>query len=203
MRIGDGRTIETQSITITVVSVIPDSEEPPELRDIAPPVAMPGLSPWLYFLMGVGATALALAGYWLLRQRRKRAEKEAAAEPPHQVAMRELQRLLAEDLVEKGEAKLFYLRLSNILRRYIEDRFAIRAPEQTTEEFLDDLRRDNAFADLQKELLEEFLRHCDLVKFAEHQPSREEVDGAVNSCAQFIAETRLETQAAGAGKTQE
>jgi len=200
VKLGDGRTIETQSIPITVVSVIPDSESQPELSDIAPPVAMPGLSPWLYFLMGVGAAALAFVGYWLWRLRKKRAEREAAKEPPHQVAMRELQKLLEENLVEKGEAKLFYLRMSNILRRYIEGRFGLRAPEQTTEEFLDHLRRESVFADLQKELLEEFLRHCDLVKFAKHQPSRVEVDGAVNSCAQFIAETRLETQEAAAEK---
>lgn len=200
IRLGDGRTLETQAIPISVVSVIPETEEAPELRDIAPPVAMPGFSPWVYFLMGVGAAAIAAGAYLLLRRRRRRAEMAAAPEPPHQVALRELRRLLDENLIEKGEAKLFYLRLSNILRRYVEDRFGIRAPEQTTEEFLSNLRREYVFADLQKELLEEVLIHCDMVKFAEHQPSREEVDGAVNSCAQFIAETRLETQEAGASQ---
>ena len=112
--------------------------------------------------------------------------------------------LLDENLVEQGQAKLFYLRLSNILRHYIEDRFELQAPERTTEEFLADLRDAQAFDPRQTELLEEFLVHCDMVKFAEHQPTRDEVDGAVNACAQFVAETRpSEDTAVASGKMRE
>lgn len=97
---------------------------------------------------------------------------------------------MAEDLIGKGQAKLFYLRVSAILRHYIEDRFGLRAPERTTEEFLNDLRDAQSLLPRQKELLKRFLEHCDMVKFAEHQPSREEVDDTLNTCAQFIAETK-------------
>ena len=56
-----------------------------------------------------------------------------------------------------------------MLRHYIEDRFGLRAPEQTTEEFLAELRQKHVFGERQKDLLRAFLEHCDLVKFAELQ----------------------------------
>ena len=95
-------------------------------------------------------------------------------------------------LLEKGEAKLFYLRLSNVLRHYIEDRFGLRAPEQTTEEFLVELRQGQPFGSAHKELLQSFLEHCDLVKFAELQPTRGEAETTVALCRRFIDETRYE-----------
>ena len=97
---------------------------------------------------------------------------------------------MAEDLIAKGQAKLFYLRVSAILRHYIENRFGLRAPERTTEEFLSDLQTNHILLPRQKDLLKRFLEHCDMVKFAEYQPNREEVDDTLNTCAQFIAETR-------------
>jgi hypothetical protein len=87
---------------------------------------------------------------------------------------------------------LFYLRLSNVLRHYIEDRFGLRAPEQTTEEFLAELGRGQPFAPAHKELLQSFLEHCDLVKFAELEPTRGEAETAVALCRQFVDETKHE-----------
>ena len=107
----------------------------------------------------------------------------------HEIAYAALEELLAENLVAKGEMKTFYLRLSNILRHYIENRFDLSAPEQTTEEFLDDLRTRDALIPLHKELLKKFLQHCDMVKFARHQPTNEEIQQIFDACKQFIAET--------------
>ena len=95
----------------------------------------------------------------------------------------------------KGEAKLFYLRLSNILRHYIEDRFGLRAPERTTEEFMDELRSADALEPTHKGLLNDFPRHCDMVKFAEHQPSTQEIDNIIAACRRFIDETKVEAEA--------
>ncbi|MCP5112736.1 MAG: DUF4381 family protein [bacterium] len=202
VQIGDDTTIATEPVTIQVASVIPDAEGQPEIKEIAPPVELPGLAGWIWFLMGAGATALAVAAYFLWR-RRKRREAATPAEPPHQIALRELRELLDENLIEKGQAKLFYLRVSNILRHYIEDRFGLHAPERTTEEFLDDLGHADALDARQKELLKNLLTHCDMVKFAEHQPNRAEVDDTVNACAQFIAETRPKEEGARGGKIEE
>jgi hypothetical protein len=188
VRVGAGISIATAPETIKVLSVLPQGQKP-DIKEIGPPVDLPGLSGWLYFLMGLAAAALALSLYMLWR-RRKGGRKARAALPPHEFALAELRKLMAEDLIAKGQAKLFYLRVSAILRHYIEDRFGLRAPERTTEEFLNDLQTTHVLLPRQKELLKRFLEHCDMVKFAEYQPNRDEVDNTLNTCAQFIAETR-------------
>ena len=188
------RSIETTEQTIDVKSVLPDSAEQPDIKEIAPPVDLPSEHRW-WLYAGLALIVLALAGGYYFWRRRRRDQAEAAPAPPaHQVAYRALEALLAEDLLMKGEAKLFYLRLSNILRHYIEDRFGLRAPERTTEEFMDELRSTDALEPSHKGLLKDFLRHCDMVKFAEHQPSKEEVDDTIASCRRFIDETKVEAE---------
>ncbi len=186
----DGR-IETEAVTVHVVSVLPKDAGNPEIKEIAPPVALPGLSPWIYAGGAAVLLAIGLLIWWRLRKRTPHAEPEPL---PHEVAMRAMRELMAEDLIAKGQAKLFHLRLSAILRHYLEDRFGLHAPERTTEEFLHDLRRDNTLGDSHKPLLERFLVHCDMVKFAEYEPSREEIENTINTCAQFIAETKPSDQ---------
>jgi len=198
VRFGEN-SIETGPLTVEVVSVLPEGAGKLDIKEIVPPVDLPGLPVWL----GIPAAALILGGaLWYWRRRKKRAEATEPAPEPHETALEALRALMAEDLLARGEAKLFYLRLSAILRHYIEDRFGLHAPERTTEEFLRDLRSESRFTEEQKRLLKEFLMHCDMVKFAGYRPGSEEVDRAVNTCAQFIAETRpreSEPEAAGVG----
>ena len=186
----DATAITTEAIPITVISVVPETEADPDINDIAPPVDLPGRSLWVYVAIAFGILALAAGAYYLWRRRRKQVEEVAPTIPPHEHAYAELEKLLREDLLAKGEVKLFYLRLSNILRHYIEDRFGLDAPESTTEEFLEDLRAGTDFTSEQKALLRRFLEHCDLVKFAKHEPTREEVDLAVDACRTFIDQTK-------------
>lgn len=196
---GDGderETLETGAITIKVVSVLPESETDPDIKEIAPPVELPGIPPWVYVSIALAVLAMA-AGAWYLWKRRRRSKEEASPPvPPHERAYEALEQLLREDLLAKGKVKLFYLRLSNILRHYIEDRFGLQAPERTTEEFLVDLRAGDDFSPEQRYLLRLFLEHCDLVKFAKHAPTQTESDQAVNTCRSFIDETRLQSEPA-------
>lgn len=180
--------IVTEPIAIEVASVLPQGEQQPELKEIAEPVDMP--APWWPWIAG-GIALAALAAGLLWWRRRKHLERDAIPPPsPHEIAYAELDKLLALGLLEKGEAKLFYLRLSNVLRHYIEARFGLRAPEQTTEEFLAELQRSQPFAPKHNESLQAFLEHCDLVKFAELQPTRQEAETTVDLCRKFIGDTK-------------
>ena len=105
---------------------------------------------------------------------------------------------MAENLPEQQRIKEFYSRISDILRHYIENRFGLHAPEQTTEEFLGALSVTRTLTPPQKELLKAFLKHCDLVKFAEHIPGDEDIQRTFDSCKHFILETR-ELPGASAG----
>ena len=181
--------IETDPVKVTVNSVLDDPENA-ELRDIGGPVDVP--APWWWWVLGGAAVAAAVAGYLLWRKRKR----EAAAPPPpppHETALAALRALLAEDLPAKGIFKPFYRRLSGLLRRYMEDRFGLRAPEQTTEEFLEAMRDSYAIERAHKDLLKEFLRHADMVKFAELTPGPADAERAADSARRFIEQTIAET----------
>lgn len=181
--------LESEEITIKVKSLLPEKVAELKIKEIAPPVDLPRRG-GVWLSGGISLAVLAAAGgaLWLWRRRRTKGALVFQV-PAHELAYRELEKLLAEKLIEKGERKAFYRRLSDILRHYIENRFGLHAPERTTEEFLSDLRETDALARPHKELLKVFLNHCDLVKFAEHQPTNEEVQKTFDACKRFIAET--------------
>jgi hypothetical protein len=79
--------------------------------------------------------------------------------------------------------------LSDIVRQYIERRFGLMAPEQTTEEFLRDAGRNRALEDRHREMLASFLRAADMVKFALHMPTRGDADAAMAAANVFVDQT--------------
>ncbi len=99
------------------------------------------------------------------------------------------------DLPSQGRIDAFFTELSSIVRHYIEDRFALRAPEMTTEEFLWSLGREGALDADQRVMLEGFLTACDRVKFARHAATRAEIDDAFALADRFVRETTPPSEA--------
>lgn len=184
--------LETEEMTVKVKSLLPDKVRALKINDIVPPVRLPRVwktAVWVAVLLGAVLLAAIVAILAVLRTRRGRGSAAAQAIPPHELAYRRLQELVDDDLVGKGRTKLFYQRISDILRHYIEDRFGLHAPEETTEEFLHELGAGDTLVGEHKTLLKDFLLNCDMVKFAEHQPETAEIQGAFDSCKKFISET--------------
>ena len=178
--------IVSESITIPVESVL-EEPETADLLDIAEPVDVP--VPWWWWALGMLLLALAAgAAVWWWKRRKEQLAVPRVV-PPHEVALAALDSLLTEGLLASGAVELFYLRLSDIVRHYIEDQFSLRAPEQTTEEFLaamssgPQIRRDH------QTLLREFLQRADMVKFAKFVPAADETGGAVDAARLFIKQT--------------
>jgi hypothetical protein len=73
-----------------------------------------------------------------------------------------------------------------IVRRYIERRHRVRAPEQTTQEFLRAVSSDPRFAPQVVERLKQFLEAADLVKFAAWTPDSGAVENAVSSARDYL-----------------
>lgn len=190
--------IETEALTVNVTSLVPENFEKLTLHDIKPPRNLPRSNTvWVWagglvlFLLASGIT-----GFIIIRGRNLAQGSTIVQKmPAHEQAFAELRALVAEDLVKKGNIKEFYQKISDILRRYIENRFNLRAPEQTTEEFLSQIRTKSDFDDSHKTLLENFLTHCDLVKFARHQPETKDIRKTFDSCKAFILGTQQEDQA--------
>ena len=192
--VGDDRmTIATDPFKVTIKSVIAVDEGQPELADISDPVAVP-MPMWWWVGGGLALVAIAAGLYHWNRERKRRAAMMSAAPPPepNTIALRELEELLSRGLISAGDSKLFYLLLSDILRQYIERRFGLHAPERTTEEFLAELRDSVDFEPNHKSMLADFLSLSDMVKFAEVEPTEQDVDASVQACRRFIFETKPE-----------
>ena len=128
--------------------------------------------PW-WALAGVGvAVALGLTLWWRWRARRAlpKPQRETPV-PPHIVALRALERLGAAPRRTAEEVECLYIEVSGVLRQYFEDRFGLRAPERTTEEFLPEVESQAVLDATRQALLREFLQSCDMVKFAGSRPS--------------------------------
>lgn len=105
---------------------------------------------------------------------------------PRERALMELAELLRKNLVGKKRVKEFYLKLTMIVRRYIERRHSVRAPEQTTEEFLTTVSNDVRFAGDVVKKLKAFLEAADLVKFAGHRPEADDIERATSAARDYI-----------------
>jgi hypothetical protein len=172
----------TNSIPISNPSALVSTNA---LRDIKPPVEIP--TGWLWAFWVAGALLLAAFGYLAWRYWQKRRAQVAIVPiiPPHIRARQKLEAALAL----LGQPREFCIVVSDTIRYYLEERFTFRAPERTTEEFLYELRQTNLLTPDQKESLGEFLKSCDLVKFARYEPGEPELRGLHESGLRLVDET--------------
>jgi hypothetical protein len=182
--------LASEPIAVEVTSLLGDQRANLVIEDIDGVVEMPKPAHrWrLWALVAFGVAAI--PAMWLLMRSRRTKELVRIFRPAHEVAYARLRALVAENLVEQGKIKEFYERVSGILRHYIEDRFDLRAPERTTEEFLAELRFRQTLTSGDKNVLEEFLTHCDLVKFAKHDPTTDQVQRTFDLVKDFIERTK-------------
>lgn len=188
--------VESDTLRVEVTSVLSADSTALELREIAGPAEVPADRRWL---IAIPAALAAIAvGALLWRRRRGRAAAAGRMVPAHERAFARLERLLAEGLVEQGRYAEFAAAISDILRLYIEERFGLRAPERTTEEFLAEAAGGLAVREEQKRILGEFLTWVDLVKFAALEPSQQDVQRTFDTCRDFIEATKEREEVDGA-----
>ena len=90
---------------------------------------------------------------------------------------------------------LFYVELTAVVRRYIERTTGILAPEQTTEEFLVEISRKETFRPEERGRLKHFLESADLVKFAAHEPRKEDLEESFERAKVFVGLEPMEVAA--------
>lgn len=164
-------------------------EQAQDIREICGPLTLPSKFPWYLWLI-LAFAAAAAAAVFLLSKRRKKQEAFLPPEPAYEIAYEALRLLKEKGYLKRGEFQLYYIELSNIVRRYLESRFNLRAPEMTTEEFLRAVKEDKVLSCEDKSLLSEFLSHCDLVKFARYTPLENEADLSFESAKKLIDRTK-------------
>lgn len=160
-------------------------------RDIKGLARWPAAFPrWIkvLLLIAVLASAAAMALARVLRKPRTILH-HAPPPPPHEVALAALRNLRSKGWIESGNVEAFYVELSGIVRRYIEDRFNLRAPERTTEEFIREAASSRLLTPDHQLLTRDFLEQCDLVKFAKHRPASPEMRAGYAAAEQLVLET--------------
>lgn len=185
-------TVQTDSLPIYVSGIEVDTTK--DIKDIKGIIEVP-YSIWdyiPYILVVLGIILIAGLVYYFTRKFRRR--KEAIAEemklPPHIIALKELKQLDSEKLWQRGEIKQFHIRLTEIVRKYIERRFSIQALEMISSEIIDEL---NHLGSIDKELVKKMERSfgiSDLVKFAKFLPLPDENTFCIQVAFEFVENTK-------------
>jgi hypothetical protein len=165
-----------------------------DIRDIRGPKFI--FPPWLLPAVIAGAVLLALGAYFIWRWLRRRRQPRALL--PFEIALQRLEEMRA--LMQPAQAREFSIAVSDVVRRYIEERFGVTATHRTTEEFLHDLL-ESSHAPLARHraLLSEFLQQCDLVKFAGMSLTLKNMESLHHSARAFVRETAMPDELVASG----
>jgi len=160
------------------------AEAAEDIRDIRGPKFM--FPPWLLPAVIAGAVLLAFGALGLRRWLRRRRRPRVLL--PFEIALQRLEEMRA--LMQPDDAREFSIAVSDVVRRYIEERFGVTATHRTTEEFLRDLL-ESSHAPLARHraLLSDFLQQCDLVKFAGMSLTLQNMESLHHSARAFVLET--------------
>lgn len=165
-------------------------------HDITNPLEVP-FSIWEFFPYALLALVIiaAVVGiyYWIKRSKKKKTEEKPVPviiEPAHVIALRELDALKEKRLWQQGQIKNYYIVLTDIIRRYLHNRFAIDATEMTTDEILHALRLTDSSSESILAITR-LLRLADLVKFAKAQPIKNEHEEAFKQAITFVELTAI------------
>lgn len=182
--------VPVPELSVEVESLLEEDIQEVDIKDIENPRSLPGTMQFVWYVLGilfVGAF-LVLAFYYVRKHLRR--ETEEVRRPAHEIAYEALALLRKRKLSTEEDIKEYYSELSRIVRVYLENRFFIRAPEMTTEEFFVHVRDIDALKAEHTELLKNFLVHCDMVKFAKYGPAPDEIKKSYDSASELIAQTK-------------
>jgi hypothetical protein len=176
--------IQIQTVAVDTTQAIRDIKGPKDapwnIREIIP-----------YVIGGAVALFVALLVIYILRKRKVKpvikVEKKVEI-PPHIIALQQLQQLKEEKLWQEGKFKVYQIRLTEILRNYIEARFYIKALEQTTDETMRSFRSIKLPDELRYKL-HQLLSLSDMVKFAKEQPLPSENEQSMEDAINFVTTT--------------
>ena len=119
---------------------------------------------------------------------------------PIERAWVELDRLLKKGLPGRGRYKDFYVELTMVVRRYIERRHSVRAPNLTTEEFLAAAKDNPAFTPEAVAELKSFLESADMVKFAGVDATPAMADSATDKAKDYLRTDSAQPESSSAAK---
>jgi hypothetical protein len=184
----DAYEVLTQPLRFTVTSVIPkdaDDQLHPAFGTLEPNASLTDEvsrhAPWLMVLL----VLIVASAWWLWQQHRQPSTRVNPAD----AALNRINTLRRKGAPNANTMDAYFVAMTDIVRRYVEDRFGLHAPELTTEEFLESLVRSPDLSEEHQRFLREFLSGADQVKFARHVPSTDDAVALLDSVAVFVHST--------------
>ena len=185
---GSKTTKKAGPVSYSIVTVRTDPKTANILKDIRPPVSA-RLRLYKYILpLAVFLLAVAIAFMlwrWLARRKSAIQAPPAPPRPPHDIALENLDKLKRENLYEKGQRQEFFTRVSEIMRTYLEGRYATPALERTTLELKKQFTGAYEKAETRRALFD-LLETCDLVKFAKKQPGIQDANKTLDAAIKWV-----------------
>ena len=193
----NGKTVESKSLALKVVEVEVDTTKldkffgPKDVQDNPFLWSDWSMSFWLSVLMLV---LMAVAFYLYLRLRENKPIishiKIVKRLLPHQKAMKEIEQIKADKMVASENQKEYYTKLTDTLRKYIEERYGFSAMEMTSSEIIERLMSSDDKQSLDE--LRQLFMTADLVKFAKYSTLINENDANLVNAIDFINQTKQE-----------
>jgi hypothetical protein len=187
---GKTQVLTTDPVSLTVLSNLGEKPEEAELRPIQGIIPTTPLW-WKYvpWIAGIAGLLIVFGFIWWYHKRRRKEFSAMTQDPPHVWAKKEIELLEAQGLFEKGHAKAFYFRFSEIMRQYLEALRGFPAAEFTTEEISSCINYE------QDRKLLPILRQADLVKFADAIPTPARKEEEIKTVLAYIHETSPDPEA--------
>jgi len=183
-------TSKTQGLLLNVQTII--LEEGAELKDIKQPMEAPigwsDIWPWLLGIVLLILIAYILKKYVFTKKVALKIEKPKVIIPADIIALKELITLEKAKIWQEGKIKEYHSSLSEIVRRYTEERFQFIALELTTDEIIDELK--NKLKQEQIQNLKTLLQRADLAKFAKSKPIESENTESMLLAKNFVNNTK-------------
>ncbi len=182
--------MKAPKLEVLTIQVDTASFEPYDIKgQMTYPITFAEILPWILIVLGILLISYLVYRYvGYLRAKRAGKLSEVHKDPPHIIALRELDLLRGRKLWQEGKEKEYYTVITDILRAYLEARYSIQAMEKTSNEILEELSGKNMKPEQFQELSDLFSL-SDLVKFAKYTASREENENAIPVAVRFVNST--------------
>ena len=182
---------KTEGLLLNVHTVI--LEEGAELKDIKQPMEAPlgwsDIWPWLLGVIVFALIIFLLKKYVFNKKEDVKIEKPKMIIPADITALQQLTKLDEAQVWQAGNIKQYYTELSEIIRRYTEDRFNFIALELATDEIISELK--SKVNNEQLASITILLQRADLAKFAKSKPDDNENKESMQLAKHFIGQTKV------------
>lgn len=180
-------------LEVTTIPVDTASFQPFDIKgQIKYPVTFGEIIPWVGLALLLAAIVIGIIRYVKMRKENKSFfGKPVVKDPPHIVALRNLEKIRSQKLWQNDKQKQFYTAVTDVLRLYIAERYGISALEQTTAEIMYELK-DRNISQGTMDKMKDLFTTADYVKFAKHNASELENEEAVPTAVRFVNETYVQ-----------